>query len=145
MLGQVPRGTSFLIGLPALDAFPFETWATLYADRFAPRAPMLMRYDDPTGYRPLREAIAAFVGTARGVHCSADQVIVTTGSQQALEFSARILLDPGDPRGWKNPATSVRGLRSSRRVLDSSRCPSTRAVSTSPRGSTVNRGRAWRW
>ena len=62
-----------------------------------------MRYDDPAGYRPLREAIAAYIGTARGIHCIADQVIVTTGSQQALEFCARILLDPGDAAWLEDP------------------------------------------
>ena len=103
VLGQVPRGTAFLIGLPALDHFPFATWAKLYADRLRTSATQLMRYDDPAGYRPLREAIAAYVGTTRGIHCSAEQVIVTSGSQQALELSARILLDPGDPAWLEDP------------------------------------------
>lgn len=103
VLGQVPRGTAFLIGLPALDHFPFATWAKLYADRLRTSGTQLMRYDDPAGYRPLREAIAAFVGTTRGIHCSAEQVIVTSGSQQALELSARILLDPGDPAWLEDP------------------------------------------
>ena len=62
-----------------------------------------MRYDDPAGYRPLREAIASYISTARGIHCTAEQVIVTTGSQQALEFCARILLDPGDAAWLEDP------------------------------------------
>ncbi|WP_224401709.1 PLP-dependent aminotransferase family protein [Pseudonocardia sp. ICBG1034] len=103
VLGSRPRGTSFLIGLPALDAFPFETWAKLYASRFHRSAPQLMRYDDPVGYRPLREAIAGYIGTARGVHCTAEQVLITTGSQQALEFCARMLLDPGDAAWLEDP------------------------------------------
>jgi GntR family transcriptional regulator / MocR family aminotransferase len=103
VLGHEPRGTSFLIGLPALDAFPFDTWARLYAARYSKSAPQLMRYDDAAGYRPLREAIATYISTARGIRCTADQVIVTTGSQQALEFCARILLDPGDPAWLEDP------------------------------------------
>ncbi|MGD9526737.1 PLP-dependent aminotransferase family protein [Pseudonocardia sp.] len=103
VLGHEPRGTSFLIGLPALDAFPFDTWAKLYAERFRRSAPQLMRYDDVAGYRPLREAIASSIGTARGIRCTADQVVVTTGSQQALEFCARILLDPGDAAWLEDP------------------------------------------
>ena len=47
VLGRKPRGTSFLIGLPALDAFPTETWGKLYSSRFNRSAPQLMRYDDP--------------------------------------------------------------------------------------------------
>ena len=103
VLGSTPRGTSFLIGLPALDAFPFALWSKLYSSRFNKSAPLLMRYDDPAGYRPLREAIAAYIGTARGIHCTADHVIVMTGSQQALEFCARILLDPGDTAWLEDP------------------------------------------
>lgn len=103
VVGQRPQRASFLIGLPALDAFPVKTWGRLYASRFEKSGPRLMRYDDPLGYRPLREAIAAHLGTSRGIHCTADQVIVTTGSQQALEFCARILLDPGDAAWLEEP------------------------------------------
>ncbi|MCF7551535.1 PLP-dependent aminotransferase family protein [Pseudonocardia sp. WMMC193] len=103
VLGRRPHGTAFLIGLPALDAFPFDTWAKLHRERFRKSGPQLMRYDDPAGYRPLREAVAGHISTARGIHCTPDQVIITTGSQQALEFCARILLDPGDPAWLEDP------------------------------------------
>ncbi|WP_345424905.1 PLP-dependent aminotransferase family protein [Pseudonocardia xishanensis] len=103
VLGRRPHGTAFLIGLPALDAFPFDTWAKLHRERFRKSGPQLMRYDDPAGYRPLREAVAGHISTARGIHCSPEQVIITTGSQQALEFCARILLDPGDPAWLEDP------------------------------------------
>jgi len=103
VLGQQPRRTSFLIGLPALDAFPFKTWSRLYSARLSKSGRLLTRYDDPAGYRPLREAIAAYLATARGIDCTADHVIVTTGSQQALEFCARILLDPGDAAWLEEP------------------------------------------
>jgi GntR family transcriptional regulator/MocR family aminotransferase len=58
-----------------------------------------MRYSHPAGYLPLRHAIAAHLATARGVRCTAEQVIIVTGSQQALDLCARLLLDPGD-RAW---------------------------------------------
>ncbi|MFL0243506.1 PLP-dependent aminotransferase family protein [Mycobacterium sp. SMC-18] len=103
VLGHQPRGAAFLIGLPALDAFPFKTWVRLYSSRFATAASALMPYDNPAGYRPLREAIASYIATARGIHCTADQVIVVNGSQQALEFCARILLDPGDAAWLEDP------------------------------------------
>jgi len=54
---------------------------------------------DPAGYRLLREAIAAHIGVTRGVRCTADQVIVVSGAQAALDLAARILLDSGD-RAW---------------------------------------------
>jgi len=58
-----------------------------------------MRYSHPAGYLPLRHAIAAHLATARGVRCTAEQGIIVTGSQQALDLCARLLLDPGD-RAW---------------------------------------------
>ncbi|SHL42529.1 GntR family transcriptional regulator / MocR family aminotransferase [Pseudonocardia thermophila] len=103
VIGREPKGTAFLIGLPALDRFPFETWTRLHTERLRRSAARLMTYDDPAGYRPLREAIAAHVGTSRGIRCSADQVVVTSGSQQALELCARILLDPGDAAWLEDP------------------------------------------
>ena len=70
------------------------------------------------GYRPFREAVAAYLRTARGVRCEADQVMVVSGSQQALEIAARVLFEPGAaglgrgaglrrgagrPRPWRAP------------------------------------------
>ncbi len=80
----------------ALDAFPLELWAQLTARwyRRMPRSALTM--GDPCGYRPLREAIAAYVGAVRGVKCEADQVLVTAGAQQGIELIARLFLDPGD-------------------------------------------------
>lgn len=103
VLGVRPRTTAFLIGLPALDAFPFKTWSKVYSARFDRSGSLLMRYDDPAGYRPLREAIAGFISTSRGIHCTADEVIVMTGSQQGLEFCARMLLDSGDAAWMEDP------------------------------------------
>jgi GntR family transcriptional regulator/MocR family aminotransferase len=56
----------------------------------------LLVYGDPTGYRPLREAIADFLSSVRGVHCDAEQVIIIAGSQQGIDVTARLLLNPGD-------------------------------------------------
>src|SRR5262249_20717669 len=47
-------------------------------------------------YRRLREAIASYVGVARGVRCQLEQVIIINGSQQAIDLAARVLTDPGD-------------------------------------------------
>jgi GntR family transcriptional regulator/MocR family aminotransferase len=55
------------------------------------------------GYPPLREAIAEYLRTVRGVRCEARQILVTTGSQQALQLSAQVLLDPKDPVCMEEP------------------------------------------
>ncbi|WP_213575870.1 PLP-dependent aminotransferase family protein [Rhodococcus sp. USK13] len=101
--GVPAEETAFQIGLPALDHFPAELWARMYGTQLRRSTPDLMRYSDPRGYRPLREAIASYIGPARGIRCTADQVVIVSGSQQALEFSGRILLDPGDPAWIEDP------------------------------------------
>lgn len=101
--GVPARVTAFQIGLPALDEFPVEVWTRAYAACMRRSARELMRYDDAAGYRPLREAIATHVATSRGIRCTADQVVVVSGSQQALEFCARMLLDPGDAAWIEDP------------------------------------------
>jgi GntR family transcriptional regulator/MocR family aminotransferase len=94
---------AFRHGLPAVDAFPFEIWSRLTARRWRSRPSRLLGYDDPSGYRPLREAIAGYLGTARGVRCNPDQVIVVSGSQQGIDLVGRVLLDPGEIAWIEDP------------------------------------------
>jgi GntR family transcriptional regulator / MocR family aminotransferase len=94
---------TFRPGLPALDAFPFRIWAGLLSKRWRNPSPELLGPGDPAGYRPLREAVAAYLGAARGVRCNPDQVVITAGSQQALDLVARTLLDPGDAAWIEEP------------------------------------------
>jgi GntR family transcriptional regulator/MocR family aminotransferase len=103
VLGHTPRRSAFLVGLPALDVFPIDTWTKLYTDCLRKSGTQLLCYGDPAGYRPLRESVATYISTARGIRCTAEQVIITTGSQQALELCARILLDPGDAAWVEDP------------------------------------------
>src|SRR5262249_3020175 len=60
-------------------------------------------YGDAAGYRPLREAIAAHLGAFRGVRCTAEQVIIVSGTQQAVDLTARILLNPGNSVWVEDP------------------------------------------
>ena len=85
---------AFRVGLPALDHFPRDIWSKL-VNRHARRMPTeLMTYGDPIGYLPFREAIAQYLGTARGVRCDASRILVTTGSQQGLLIASLALLEP---------------------------------------------------
>jgi len=90
---------AFRVGLPALEHFPAKVWAKLIIRHARTTASEDMGYGDPLGLLPFREAIAQYLGTFRGVRCDAAQVLVTTGSQQGLQFAAQALLDPGD-RVW---------------------------------------------
>jgi GntR family transcriptional regulator / MocR family aminotransferase len=90
---------AFRVSLPALDHFPISVWSKLVArhSRKPPRG--VMGYGDAMGYLPLREAIAEYLGAVRSVRCEPSQIMVTTGSQQGLQLSAQVLLDPKD-RVW---------------------------------------------
>jgi len=93
----------FRPGLPAFDQFPRALWTRLAA-RLLRRVPAAtLTYGDAAGYFPLRQAIAEYLGGARGVICSAGQVVVTSGTQQALDLAARLLLDPGDTAWVEDP------------------------------------------
>ena len=90
-------------GLPDASLFPFEAWRRLLAREL--RAPAVGRghYGDPSGHPALREAIARHVGTSRGVTATAENVTVTSGTQQALDLVARVLLAPGDRVAMEDP------------------------------------------
>ncbi len=69
--------------------------ARLASRRLRGASAATLGYGDPAGYRPLREAIAAYLNGARAARCTPEQVIVLGGTQQAIDLVARLLLDPG--------------------------------------------------
>jgi GntR family transcriptional regulator/MocR family aminotransferase len=89
--------------LPALDLFPTRLWARAVARQTRSLGPELMTAGEAVGFRPLREAIAAHLGTARGVRCDWRQVVVVSSTQQALDLTARLLLDEGDDVWLEEP------------------------------------------
>lgn len=99
-----PGAAMLAPGLPAVDAFPGQVWARLSAEVWRGGAPSLLGYGDPAGYRPLRQAIAAYLGAMRGIACTAEQVVVTSGSQQAISLAAQLLADAGDAAWVEDPA-----------------------------------------
>jgi DNA-binding transcriptional MocR family regulator len=92
-----------LNGVASLDLFPFEVWAKI-AQRWQRKPPAsILGYGHPVGIQPLREAIAAHLTAARGVRCSAEQIIITNGTQQALDLIGRIFLSEGDDLWLEDP------------------------------------------
>ena len=61
------------------------------------------------GYARLRREIAAYVARSRAVQCTPEQVVIVNGSQQALEFCARLLLEPGEEVAFEDPCVPVVG------------------------------------
>ena len=96
---QIP----FALGFPAIDEFPVALWARLIGRLWRTRAREMLSFTDVRGYPPLREAIAQYVMTARGVRCTADQVVVVNGAQHGIDLMARMLLDPGDTAWVEDP------------------------------------------
>ena len=79
-------------GVPGTEEFPFAVWAKI-AQRWQKKPPpSILSYGDSVGFRPLREAIAAHLASARGVLCEVEQIIITNGTQQALDLIGRIFL-----------------------------------------------------
>jgi len=94
---------SFGVHQPALDQFPFDLWSKLLA-----RHSRVLRIHPPVGLHPLgllpfREAICSYLRTARAVRCDPDQIMVVSGSQQALDITTRVLLDPDDAAWIEEP------------------------------------------
>jgi|SRR5215469_4868793 len=88
---------------PALNEFPSDVWAQVAGRRLRRASPSLLGGGDPRGYAPLREAVAAHLGSSRGAICSADNVVILSGVQQGLDLLARILVKPGEPVGMEDP------------------------------------------
>jgi GntR family transcriptional regulator / MocR family aminotransferase len=86
---------AFGVGQVASDQFPQQVWSKLVARRCRNMDAASFHYGDQTGFKLLRETLAGYLRTARALHCEAEQVMIVGGSQQALEISARVLLDPG--------------------------------------------------
>jgi GntR family transcriptional regulator / MocR family aminotransferase len=99
--GEVLR--PFCGDIPALDAFPTEAWGRLLVKCWHKITPSMLGQSEAAGYEPLRVVIAQHLRVARSVRCDADQVIVTSGSQQSLDLIARLLTDPGDPIWIEEP------------------------------------------
>jgi GntR family transcriptional regulator/MocR family aminotransferase len=88
---------------PALTEFPVEIWARVAGRRLRRASSSLLAGGDPRGYAPLREAIAAYLGSSRGVNCSTDSVVVVSGVQQGLDLIARLLIKPGEAVWVEDP------------------------------------------
>jgi len=100
---------AFGVGQVAFDQFPLRVWSSLVARRCRNMNAKSFHYGDQMGFKTLRETIAGYLRTARSLHCDANQVMVVSGSQQALEISARVLLAPGSHVWVEEPGYRLAG------------------------------------
>ena len=92
---QQPGMISFAGGLPDPDTFPVEAFSSC-ADVLERDGRTVLQYGASEGYPPLREAIVEMMIGRLGYRPQPEELLVTSGSQQAVDLIARALLDPGD-------------------------------------------------
>lgn len=95
LLAQTRDVISFAPGYPDPLTFAWQDFREIASELLAGRDGTVLQYGPTRGHKPLLDAIAAIL-SRRGVTAAADQLLVTTGSQQGLDLVARVLVDPGD-------------------------------------------------
>lgn len=94
-LTEDPEIISFAGGMPAPEVFPIEAFRAA-SDRVLSRnGATALQYSATEGYRPLREWLVTYMARY-GIEASADNVLITSGSQQALDLIGKIMINPGD-------------------------------------------------
>jgi GntR family transcriptional regulator / MocR family aminotransferase len=94
----------FQMGVPAPDAFPTKLWARLFSACAKEQAFSPTAYPDPRGEPELREQLAAYLGIARGLRCSPEQVFVTAGFRGGLQLALTALQAAGRRVWVEEPA-----------------------------------------
>jgi 2-aminoadipate transaminase len=98
-----PDVISLAGGLPAAELFPVVEYRAAFDAVMDELGPAALQYGVSEGYGPLREALAARL-SHHGVECPPDRMLITNGSQQALDLLGKVLLDPGDPVVIERPS-----------------------------------------
>ena len=99
-----PDIISFAGGLPAPELFPVEEMKAAALAVMEESGRQAMQYSTTDGFPRLREQIAQRMGEKNGIHTDADHILVTSGSQQGLDYSARVFLDEGDVVLMESPS-----------------------------------------
>ena len=92
---EKPDVISFAGGLPAPDVFPVKEFSEACARVLRDSGAQALQYSTTEGYLPLREMIARHTGRL-GIEASPENILITTGSQQALDLLGKIFINPGD-------------------------------------------------
>jgi GntR family transcriptional regulator / MocR family aminotransferase len=94
---------AFNTGRTLLDARTIDTWRKLTSRALRSLNAGHLGYSDPRGFLDLRKTICDYLRAARGVRCEAEQIIVTSGTQQAINIAIRVLLRPDDEVWVEDP------------------------------------------
>lgn len=99
-----PEVISFAGGLPAPELFPIQSLAELTSRLILEEGYKALQYSTTEGYRPLREKKALRMEKVFRVMVDADEIIITSGSQQALDLIGKVLINPGDEVFMESPS-----------------------------------------
>jgi GntR family transcriptional regulator/MocR family aminotransferase len=134
---SMPR--PFTPGVPAIDQFPINVWTGLTSRRWRTATVADLCSPPAVGAEDLRAAVASHAGSFRGAVSDAANVLIVTGAQQALDFAARVLTDPGEVCWIEEPgylgarhALTMAGLKLVPAVVDDRGLDVERAVRTLP-------------
>ena len=139
---------AFSVGQPPVDRFPVRIWSSLVARHSRKAEESLLHYGPAMGLQALRETLAQYLRSSRGVRCDAEQIMIVGGSQQAVDLTARVLLERGSAVWIEEPgyfgaqkALKMAGARLVPVPVDAeglnvesgiARCPQARAVFVTP-------------
>ena len=91
-----PEVVGLSAGNPAPEAFPLEVIADISSRIFRDRPIDALQYGTTEGYGPLRERLKAYLKQKHGIGRAFDELLITSGAQQAIELVAKVLCNPGD-------------------------------------------------
>lgn len=103
-LMEIPGMISLAGGAPADDLYPVAELKAASAHVYDKYPSIALSYAPTEGYKPLREKIAARMKKTAGVQCSANDIMLLSGSQQGLEMSAKIFVNEGDFIACETPS-----------------------------------------
>lgn len=101
---EQPDIISFAGGLPDPSLFPITELAKVSQEVFATDGHSALQYGPTEGYAPLRDIIANNIMAKSNVHSAQDEILITAGSQQGIDFCARLFLNDGDYLICENPS-----------------------------------------
>jgi 2-aminoadipate transaminase len=101
-LTKQPGMISFAGGLPAPELFPLKAFSEAMEKTLQQDGAAALQYDVTEGYGPLKEFLCGWL-SKQGVACNPENMMFTSGSQQALDLIGRVFFDPGDRILVENP------------------------------------------
>ncbi|MEP2531926.1 PLP-dependent aminotransferase family protein [Shimia sp.] len=103
LLQNTTDASVFHPGLPETATFPHKTWGAILKRLSAPSQESLLGYHSISGHAELKSTLASYLTVSRGLKCTPQNIVLTTGGQAALDLLARLLIDKRDTVWMEDP------------------------------------------